>query len=102
MAKKVEEFIICKCESMNHFLYFVVTYDKWDEKYCKCEANFFLNPKCNMLGRLWVAIKYVLGYHYIDAFDKVTIDEERAAKITNVMDMYQRTAKLIKGDGHES
>ena len=55
-----------------------------------------------MLGRLWVAIKYVLGYHYIDAFDKVTIDEERAAKITNVMDMYQRTAKLIKGDGHES
>ena len=55
-----------------------------------------------MLGRLWVAIKYVLGYRYIDAFDKVTIDEERAAKITNVMDMYNRTAKLVKGDGHES
>ncbi len=95
--KKVEEFIICECGCTNHFLYFVLDYDKWsDRKYVDCSVHFYLNPANSFWNRLWKGIKYIFGYRYIECFDDVLINKEKAEKIINAMQTYIDLENSIK------
>lgn len=93
---KIEEFVVCECGCINHFLFFNIKYDKWsDKKFIDFSANFYLNPRKSFFGRLWAAFKYVIGYRYVNCFDEVIIAKENAEKIINIMQTYLDLKKQI-------
>ena len=87
MVEMAAEFFECACYSDEHTLKF-----SYDPEYNELYTSVYLNQYCNVLRRIWVALKYVLGYRsrygHWDCFIMRAEDGERLKALAE---------KLIEG-----
>ena len=81
-----EYFLSCICGSPEHQLIF-----RYDDEELWTEVH--LANSYNFIGRIWVAMKYILGYRSkYGHWDCVLLDREKAEKLRDFIEEFLRQA----------
>jgi hypothetical protein len=84
-----EIFVKCMCHSPEHQMMLSFFSNGEDEQYEELYVTFHLSQYRNLLKRIWVAIRYVLGYKsQFGDWDEIILDKRRASRIARFLDKY--------------
>ena len=92
MSKYTDKFIVCACGSSEHLIRLQLF--QWTNKYNEitdvdASIEIHLMPERSFFRRLWIGIKYILGFDQKHGhFDDLVLNRDKAKELIDFLQMY--------------